>query len=297
MIGVTLQGRLGNQLFQYAFAYSAAKKLNTSFYIDQSKQKLLICECFDVPYQWSFFLENHIFNIRGYRNLFSYRLMQFYYKAMHKLLAPVSVNYSPDVDSNEVITGINDHVLYEGYFQSEDYFINDNQAIKNLFTIKKKMAQTYQQKYLPLFKGKQIVTVHIRRDDYFNLGHFNLGGDDLSLPMYYYHHVISLINAHNVLFVFISDDIAFVKKEFAYLDNKIFSEDNLITDFQHLLNADICIIANSTFSWWGAWLNNNPHKKVYAPRYFMGHRVNKDWPQGIYPATWNQIDVNESACK
>jgi hypothetical protein len=62
-------------------------------------------------------------------------------------------------------------------------------------------------------------------------------------------------------------------------------------DFQHLLNADVCIISNSTFSWWGAWLNNKPTKVIYAPKYFMGWRIKKEIPDHIYPIDWTLIDV------
>jgi hypothetical protein len=65
-------------------------------------------------------------------------------------------------------------------------------------------------------------------------------------------------------------------------------------DFQHLLNAHECIISNSTFSWWGAWLNTRPDKKIYAPEYFLGWRIKKEYPQNIYPHDWVKVSFNES---
>ena len=100
---------------------------------------------------------------------------------------------------------------------------------------------------------KKIVTIHIRKTDYTDLGHLNLGRADLSLPFSYYHNVIAKIHNGNNHYIFISDDPALIAGEFDYLKDKYISNDNAIVDFQHMLNADICIIANSTFSWWAAY--------------------------------------------
>jgi hypothetical protein len=98
------------------------------------------------------------------------------------------------------------------------------------------------------------------------------------------------IDDYNVLFV--SDDIAFAKKEFGTKENYFFENNEEIIDFQILLNADILIIANSTFSWWAAWLNNKAGKVIYAPNYFLGFKVKKFSPAGIKVDSWNWIDVN-----
>ena len=66
----------------------------------------------------------------------------------------------------------------------------------------------------------------------------------------------------------------------------------LIIDFQLLLNADVAIIANSTFSWWAAYLNPNI-QKVFLPRDWLGFRINKLLPPGIFnrlPSHWTIID-------
>jgi hypothetical protein len=57
------------------------------------------------------------------------------------------------------------------------------------------------------------------------------------------------------------------------------------------MHADICILSNSTFSWWGAWLNDKKDKIVHAPRYFLGWKTQKEFPENIYPSTWNLISV------
>ena len=293
MIGIKLQGRLGNQLFQFAFIYATAKKLKTSFYIDQTNQKLIIQNYFDIPTNFSLFFEKNIFSIPGYNNLFSCYLKKWFYLFLQKYKAYNKVSFTADSNENKVFSSIENKTLFEGYFLSESYFNDYSAAIRKLFNVKQHLKAQYQNKYARLFMGKKIITVHIRKDDYLNLGHLNLGGDDLSLPITYYHSILSSLQSEDALFVFISDDIMFVKNEFSYLKNKLISNDEMIHDFQHLLNADICIIANSTFGWWGAWLNNKPSKKIYAPEHFMGHIIDKPWPEGIYPPEWVLVNVND----
>ena len=71
MIAVRLEGRLGNQLFQYAFIYAAARKLNTSFYLDKSIEKFLLPQYFEVKNDFIRVLDNNIFSVTGYKNIFS----------------------------------------------------------------------------------------------------------------------------------------------------------------------------------------------------------------------------------
>lgn len=170
------------------------------------------------------------------------------------------------------------------------YFKNHEDNIKFLFSIKPVYKKEFHYKYAYLYKNYTIICIHIRRRDFLNLGQLDLGGDNLSLPVDYYKNAIKKIVVKNPLYVFISDDNDFVTKHFTFLKNKYISTDSEIMDFQHLLNADVCIISNSTFSWWGAWLNNKSEKIIYAPQYFMGWRIKKEIPYTIYPDSWIQID-------
>ncbi len=131
--------------------------------------------------------------------------------------------------------------------------------------------------------------MHIRRTDYQNQAHLNLGSDDISLPIAYYHQIIEQLNNDDAFFIFISDDPGSLVDEFSYIENKHISYSDEITDFQHLLKAHICIISNSTFSWWGAYLNKDQKKIIYAPKYFMGFHIKQEVPPQIYPLDWIQV--------
>ncbi|WP_439697076.1 alpha-1,2-fucosyltransferase [Mucilaginibacter sp. AW1-7] len=294
MIGIKIQGRFGNQLFQYAFAYAAAKKLRTTFYMDQREQEVMIQDYFDIPFSFSIFFERRVFRIRGFRNFFTVFLKEKFYRLLQRYTAYSKAAFPADAEKNEVISRIQNNTFFEGYFLSEDYFREYGDDLREFFRVKQHFRTAYQKKYGQLFSGKKIVAVHIRKSDYLNLGHLNLGGSDLSLPMDYYHHILASLQAVDTLFVFVSDDTSMITGEFSYIPNKLVSASDMISDFQHLLNADICVIANSTFSWWGAWLNTKPHKKIYAPEHFMGHIIDEPWPDGIYPPDWELVNVNKT---
>lgn len=288
MIGIRLQGRLGNQLFQYAFIYATAKKLGTGFYIDQYTERSVLNKYFGSVNSPAITL---LFNINHFKNIFNFHLRRFYYRGLEERGKFSFLNY----DYEAAITDIyfQDNAIYQGYFQSEIFFSPYQDLIRDKFRLKQRFVTQFQSKYKELYQNNSIVTIHIRRTDYQNQGHLNLGGDDLSLPLDYYEKAIERYNGQNVHFLFISDDEDFVNRNFKKITNKTISTDPEIMDFQHLLNADGCIISNSTFSWWGAWLNNKAGKIIYAPKYFMGWRVKQEVPQNIYPSSWNQIDFSD----
>jgi hypothetical protein len=90
-----------------------------------------------------------------------------------------------------------------------------------------------------------------------------------------------------------SDEPEKIENEFGYIQNKYLSDQTEIIDFQFLNNAAACIISNSTFSWWGAYLNpNNP--RVIAPRYWVGFHNGKEFPVDIIPEKFEVMDaINE----
>lgn len=288
MIGITFQGRLGNQLFQYAFAVAISKSTQVSFYMDQSQHRGVIYDYFELPNGFGSFLARRVFTIKGFKNLLSHHLRRFVYRSINFCCTNSSIVF--DFENRILPATIADKSLLIGYFQSESYFVKYKSSIIELFELKKEYSKKHNIRFATLYKEKKIATVHIRKSDYQNLGHLNLGSADLSLPFSYYHKVIAQLKTEDYLFIFTSDEPTKVETEFSYLKHKLVSYDNEITDFQHMMNANICIIANSTFSWWGAYLNNRPDKIIYCPKYFLGIHKKETLPLGIYPDEWVQID-------
>ena len=295
MIAVRLQGRLGNQLFQYAFIFAASKKIDTRFYLDQCLEKSIVHQYFQIPKNnietLSFFLNN----ISGYKNIFNYHL--------RKLINECFVYFNhfkikeyPFGEEGANIEYTN-KTLYAGNFQSILFMEPYENIIRGKLTIKKELSKYFHERFGSLYKNKTIVTVHVRRTDYKNLKHLNLGNHDLSLPLRYYNNALLELKKEfdfkkdNLHFVFISDDAEFVAQNFFDFEPKTISKDREIFDFQHLLNSDVCIISNSSFSWWGAWLNKKD-KIIYCPKYYLGFHLKKQIPENIYPNEWRQIEFN-----
>jgi len=291
MIAVRLEGRLGNQLFQYAFIYAVSKKLNTRFYVDKSVIDFVLPRYFTVKTDQFDLLDRYIFSIKGFKNVFTYHLKRLFYNKLHLIIHLKKQNYQQlYLDPQTVLSCLENNVYYQGYFQSPLYFFGYEGYIRNAFSIRAAYRTAFAKKYAALYVQYEVVCVHIRRTDYLNLANLNLGDDDLSLPLNYYQKAISSVEGENIHFVFIGDDRQYIIENFKDITNKTITNESEIIDFQHLLNAEKCIISNSTFSWWGAWLNNKPNKIIYAPKFFLGWRVNKEVPKDIYPDAWVQID-------
>lgn len=296
MIGVIAQGRMGNQLFQYAFAYVTARKLQTDFFIYLADS----LHYFDLIDDFDRINEK---NIKHYsrKNILRFSDLPFVFKefknpikyvAKRKIHKNICTWNNTLDENNYLLKEISDNTLYSGFFQSEEYLTEFRTEIMKMFAIKNEFRSEFEKnkKYL---LGKKYIAVHIRRTDYKNYGGEELGGLDMTLPLSYYRNCLSLISdvdQYNV--VFVSDDPEFARAEFGERENHYFESNDEITDFQLLLNADKTIIANSSFSWWAAWLNTKPEKAIYAPEYYLGFRVNKYYPAGIKVKDWNWIKTS-----
>jgi glycosyltransferase involved in cell wall biosynthesis len=171
------------------------------------------------------------------------------------------------------------NTIYKGYFQSENHFSHNRNFIINLFK-NNNIIKHIKLKYPNI--TNQSISLHVRRGDYTNLQNYH--------PLQtkeYYDKAISKIGKYQTIFIF-SDDIPWCKENLKY-KNCVFMENN--NDVFDLLAMSLCnnnIIANSTFSWWGAWLNENPDKIVIAPKKWFGLE-RKLSSKNIIPQNWIQI--------
>src|SRR5471030_1856184 len=118
MIAVKLEGRLGNQLFQYAFIYAAAKKLNTAFYIDKSSYDFILPQYFDNTSRHLSVADKFIFSIKGYKNLFSFHAKVAYYNFSRKIHGLKTLTFTNDIEPVTQRDAVQDKTLYLGFFQS-----------------------------------------------------------------------------------------------------------------------------------------------------------------------------------
>lgn len=157
-----------------------------------------------------------------------------------------------------------------GYWQSPKYFNHNKKKIIQMFTNYKKEILEDLYKYF-IFK-KKTISIHVRRADYLKLQHAHV----VQTETYYENSINKICEILNIdklnndyTFVIFSDDITWCKesKIFQKLKNKHFMVTNCaLYDLYLMSMCDHNIIANSTFSWWGAYLNENENKKVVAPK-------------------------------
>ncbi len=179
----------------------------------------------------------------------------------------------------------------KGYWQTEKYFYSIREHLCREFTFpfgEKKLS--FLRKHI--LGDNSSVSVHIRRGDY--LKNLNLYGN-LSESRYYEKAIEYMAwELHSPHFIFFSDDIAWVKEHY-YYSGSVYIEENMFENYQSWY--DMClmaccshnIIANSSFSWWGAWLNHHADKIVIAPeQWFFDGRNGRD----ICPESWKRMVIS-----
>jgi len=164
------------------------------------------------------------------------------------------------------------NVTLHGYFQSPKYFEHCEQDIRTML-MPKNMGE-------PL----DYCSVHVRRGDYVKLADFHTNLDVAG----YYFKAMEMIPSKN--FLIVSDDPEWCRKNFIGNDFTIKSPASGIDDLKTLISCKNNIIANSSFSWWGAYLNTNVDKKIIAPSNWFGPKLRDTHPiYDLIPKTWSLI--------
>ena len=179
------------------------------------------------------------------------------------------------------VKGIN--LLIDGYFQSEKYFIRNKETIINLFKPTNEIKESII-KDIPDIQNH--ISIHVRRGDYLLYPNHH---PQQSLE--YYKKAIDNFGVDRTYIIF-SDDLEGVKDMFNFLPNKIFYTSN--KDWLDLYTMSLCehnIICNSTFSWWAAYLNENPNKVVITPKKWFGSAYTHYDTSTLIPNEW--VILNE----
>ncbi|MCU0435797.1 MAG: alpha-1,2-fucosyltransferase [Bacteroidia bacterium] len=291
MIIVKLMGGLGNQMFQYAAARSLALEKNTWVYLDAS----FLLE--DAKGRWTQReYELGIFNIqykfeRSGRINFLRKLDTSPYrrKLSEQKWWPFPFRHFAEPDSKfhpEIFHSPKNTYLH-GYFQSEKYFEKHAATIRRDFEFLEPPDEK-NASVLAHIRSVNAVSVHVRRGDYVSLksaGEFHgLMGQE------YYRagaeHIAGKMNGETEFFIF-SDEPEWVKANLKVPGKAVYVDWNsgkkAYEDMRLMSNCKHHIIANSSFSWWGAWLNASTEKIVVAPKqWFAGLQA----PNDIVPHSW-----------
>lgn len=255
MLGKT--GRLGNQMFQYAATKSAAINCNSLFAIPIENHELS---------NW-FNIDCKFYSLE--QNLSLINKLKYYNEAIF--------HYDSRFQT------ITDNTTLFGYFQSDKYFEKYEHIIRKDFTFKDQILDNVATFMKDLSGQKEIVSVHIRRGDYVNLQQFHPLCSEK-----YYNEAMNIMG--DCKFLIFSDDIQWCKNTFGNSRDIIYSDlPSHISDLCAMTMCDHNIIANSSFSWWGAWLNNNKNKKVVAPARWFGESYSDKNTKDIYCESWIKI--------
>ncbi|MCC8425725.1 alpha-1,2-fucosyltransferase [Mucilaginibacter sp. UR6-11] len=274
MVAVKLEGRLGNQLFQYAFIYATAKKLDTGFYLDKSIEHFIPVKYFKLKTDFLLPLDSSFFSTKGFKRSLRLNKRKSFYAWLQKIIfGNKNITLYNTDPPDEALQRLKNNYMYQGYFQSEKYFESSSADIRKLLVIKKRHVRKFKTLSRNVLSTRKTIVIHIRRGDYID--------HSWSLPLSYYKKALDLADYENANCVFISDEPEFVEKEFSYIKKKYVSNNPEIIDLQFLINADIGILSNSSFSWWGAWLNNKEHKQFFAPKYWLGFKTLQEYPVEI----------------
>jgi hypothetical protein len=256
MIITKLQGGLGNQLFQWAVTRNLSIKHNTDYYFDL----------------------NYI--SKGYNSVTSRGL------DIDKL--PL-IKINPMSNNGQLITvadtflykDIPDNSYLDGYWQSEKYFKENESTIREELLIPQELKVKLETKYP--FLNENTVSIHVRRGDYLHLPEHHP-----TQSLEYYHSAYELIGDNNVNVVILSDDIQWCKENLKFKNSFYIENGTNISDLYLMTLCNHNIMSNSTFSWWGAWLNNNINKKVISPVNWFGPSLPLS-SNGIYCENWIKI--------
>ena len=278
MIITKIKGGLGNQLFQYAVGRAVALHHNAPLKFD-----LTIFETYKLhngyrldqfAIQADIATNNEIINLKGGNNVL--------FSALRKAGLVKRKSYFKEKGSSYFDASVfkNNFVYLDGYWQNELYFSDIRELLLRELSPNNSMNDL-SFAYLDSIKKSNSVSLHVRRGDYLNLKNINV------LDVDYYMKAAEYIrkNVEKPTFYIFSDDLEWCKSSLTFLGNCIFVE-RTQTEIDDLKLMSFCqhnIIANSSFSWWGAWLNQNPNKTVIAPK---GWLLNDPGSSNVILSDW-----------
>jgi hypothetical protein len=270
VIIVNIIGGVGNQLFQYAFARSLTDKRGCLSKLDisgfsryyklhnYSLNHFNIQGVFSSPQEANRFrpINRSLLKIYSIFQSFRPKLRQKYFKERNWFV----------FDSD--VFRVNTPVYFDGYWQNEKYFKEIERDIREELTFK---TPPNEENILAMRKIKQVnaVSIHFRRGDY--VASFFSRKIQAVCNLEYYRKAVELIGSkiQNPHFFAFSDDPNWVKENFkTNFPVTYLTHNNAEKNYEDLRLMSLCnhhIIPNSSFSWWGAWLNPNPEKIVIAP--------------------------------
>lgn len=284
MLMLKLRAQTGNNMFQYAACKTLADDKGYQFCFRGGKKGSLF-KHFELSGETPFSL--------GFKR-FLYALRPWAKKRLFRIEKIPYTSKKSYEKYDASFFNVQDGYSIQGMFQSEKYFKHNRANILKWFTPRREYLQQIEQvdQEIPAPVDKRCC-IHIRRSDYHAMEEKD-DGLGWVLPIAYYKEALKLL-PEDLFFVIISDAPDLAEQVFQHLPNKFISRNNsAVVDMFLLTLCKYNILANSTFSWWGGWLNDRKDKVVIAPKYNLGWPDNIWFPDQIRVEGWNYVDVNAS---
>lgn len=256
-------GKLGNQMFQYASLKGIAANRGFDFCIPSGN----IFGIRDLTVKKSDSNIHTVFNLKNYTQDFSNT----------KVIKESGFNFD-----EKLFNSCEDNVDLYGYFQSEKYFKNIKEDLKKDFKFDSDVIKECESFIKTEIQTDEIISLHIRRGDYLKLQSYHP-----TLSIEYYEKALDKLPEIPV--VIFSDDVEWC------LSQNLFESDRFFISMENSSEYDMCfmslctyhIIANSSFSWWGAWLSDS--KQVISPKLWFGPSLNMNDTSDLYCEGWQII--------
>jgi len=285
MITVKLQGGLGNQLFQYAAARALAERHGSTVAFDLSSFRNTAARPDVMPRSY----ELDTFGIAPMQppllDGLALNSGPVLFKKIGQKLRNItiyqerSLGYDPAIGEKTTA-----HTYLVGYFQSERYFEN----IKD--TLRRDLSFQFVADPASLPHERILVSLHVRRGDYVSNPHARELHGLCSLEYYRQAAAYLADRLGEITVVVFSDDQPWARAHLILPHPVIFAEEcstrESYRDMQFMSRCDHHIIANSSFSWWGAWLNPTSDKLVVAPHHWLAHEEDTGTSADRTPAGW-----------
>ena len=284
MIIVRLRGGLGNQMFQYAAGRQLSIKHNVPLKFDLSLLNVESTTCtkryfeldkFNISIEFASEKEVKVIRKQRWKNI----------------LTPTWLKEREN-DCYNQFRRAGKNCCLDGYFQSEKYFINVSEQIRSELTFKDALIGSDWVEVKKQIEDSNSISLHFRRGDYVENPNTNKFHGVCSMD--YYQNAVKAIveKVENPHFFIFSDDIRWVIENFKVNYPTVFVEkkdEDLHSDFQLMSHCKHHIIANSSYSWWAAWLSNNKGKIIIVPEKWFADTEKQNKAIDLLPSKWIKL--------
>jgi hypothetical protein len=280
-ITIEIMGGLGNQLFQIFTLITYSIKSKKPFYFEN---KPITCGWRN-KYYWDTLLLN---KLKGFIKTPLHKSLMYYEPFFHYRIIPEPPR-SPQ------------NIKLHGYFQSYKYFEEHKEVIFNMINLKESQ-QCIKEKvspYLPTTLFEQFVSLHFRVGDYakqpqnyplIKVEYYEKALEQLILDTNNNYNWVILYFCEENDVVYVNEKINYLKKNEKFKDFIFIKAPSELDDWEQMLLMSLCkhhIIANSTFSWWGAYLSER--NIIYYPNQWFGPGMGKKNMKDMFLDGWKEI--------